>query len=143
MSGTVRDDELRWGLFDAADYFGYSDLVVGSDLTYNSGSWRVLDETLGGVLKTDIVVLYLALGHYGFNVSGGMAGFLSVIESQVLELVNEGSKRWTFGDKIKSLSRVLEHCTRTEERSLVDATGGDRAIVLKKKQIKILQCRRS
>ena len=139
VSGTVRADELRWGLLDAADYFGYADLVVGSDLTYNSGSWRVLAETLGAILKPDGVFLYLALGHSGFNVLGEMAGFLSVIESQGLELVNEGSERWPFGDKIKSLSRVLEGCTSTEERSVVDATGGARAIVLRKKLIKRLQ----
>mmetsp|Transcript_27673 Transcript_27673/g.56721 ORF Transcript_27673/g.56721 Transcript_27673/m.56721 type:complete len:338 (-) Transcript_27673:140-1153(-) len=135
-AGTVRAAELRWGMLDAADYYDYADVVVGSDLTYNSGTWRVLAETLGAVLKPEGAAIYLALGHSGFNVAGEMAGFLSVVESEGLELVEEGSERWPFDKNVKSLSKFLEQCTSPEEKAVINGTGGARVIVLRKKPFK-------
>lgn len=73
--GEGRAAELHWGLLDASDYYDAADVILGSDLTYNSGSWRVLSETLAAALKPDGYVLYLALGHSGFGVAGELGGF--------------------------------------------------------------------
>jgi len=138
--GLGRATELRWGILDAADYFDSADVVLGSDLTYNSGSWRVLAETLSAVLKPDGYVLYLALGHSGFGVSGELGGFLSVVGGEGLELVDESSDLWPFrgsSGKPLSLSKILESCVSTQEKVVIDGTGGARAIVLRKKQMKI------
>ena len=55
---------LQWGLLDATEYESSADIVVGSDLTYNSGSWVQLAETMDTVLKPEGIVIYLV----GFDV---------------------------------------------------------------------------
>ena len=66
---TTKAVELQWGLLNAMDYCEVADVVLGSDLTYNSGTWRVLSETMTTILKPNGVVIYLSLGHEGFNVN--------------------------------------------------------------------------
>merc|ERR1712232_189361 len=82
---------LQWGSLDAIDYDENADVIIGSDLTYNSGSWRILVDTIGTILKPNGYMLYLTLGHSGFNVAGEINGFLTVIQSAgTLEVVGEG-----------------------------------------------------
>ena len=78
MNNKIETDVLSWGLLNSIDYSEIADIVVGSDLTYNSGSWRVLAETMHTILKPNGVVVYLSLGHDGFNVRSEIDGFLSV-----------------------------------------------------------------
>mmetsp|Transcript_17852 Transcript_17852/g.39066 ORF Transcript_17852/g.39066 Transcript_17852/m.39066 type:complete len:368 (+) Transcript_17852:282-1385(+) len=134
----VEAAELKWGLLNAADFFDEADIIIGSDLTYNSGTWRVLAETMGAVLKPDGLVLYLSLGHSGFNVSGELGGFLSVVESEGLELIDESSDRWPFymDGSVSSVSRLLSRCVSASERTVLDSNGGARVIVLGRKKRK-------
>ena len=50
---------LRWGALDAMEYDGVADVIIGSDLTYNSGSWVALAESMATILKPDGIVIYL------------------------------------------------------------------------------------
>ena len=128
---------LRWGLLEVpVEYYDAADVVIGSDLTYNSGNWRVLAETLGTVLAPDGIVLYLTLGHTGFNVDGEMNGFLTVVESSgELEVVRESSERWPF-QNVGSLTRVIEDTLVREEKEVIVGTGGFRVVVLRRRSKK-------
>jgi len=124
---------LQWGLMDASDYYDTADLIIGSDLTYNSGNWRVLVETLGSVLAPDGIVIYLTLGHSGFNVEGEINGFLTVVESVgELEVVKEGSAQWPF-QNIKSLTRLLGDSLGSQEKEVVAGTGGYKVLMLRRR----------
>lgn len=125
---------LQWGSLDAIDYYDVADVVIGSDLTYNSGSWRVLADSFSSILKPNGYVLYLTLGHSGFNVSGELNGFLTVIQSAgVLEIVDENSREWPFPG-VGSLERLLLSSLSAKEVKLTNSTGGFRIVVLKRKQ---------
>lgn len=50
---------LQWGLLDATEYESSADVIIGSDLTYNSGSWVVLAETMSTILKPEGILIYL------------------------------------------------------------------------------------
>ena len=126
---------LQWGFLDAMDYAEYADIVIGSDLTYNPGSWRVLAETLYTILKPGGNVLYLTLGHAGFNVDGELNGFLSVVQSEGLLLVGERSNPPA---PFENLSRMLLQCVSSRERAALDATGGARVVLLRKPILKKL-----
>lgn len=130
----VEATTLQWSFLDAVDYVDVADVVIGSDLTYNSGTWRVLAETFSTILKPGGVVLYLTLGHAGFNVEGELNGFLSVVQSEGLELVGESDAASPF----QMLSKSLAQCISTKEQSVLDATGGVRVVVLRKPVIKKL-----
>lgn len=134
----VEAAELKWGLLNAADFFDEADIIIGSDLTYNSGTWRVLAETMGAALKPDGLVLYISLGHSGFNVSGELGGFLSVVESEGLELIDESSDRWPFNldGSVSSISKLLSRCVTASERTVLDSNGGARVLVLGRKKRK-------
>lgn len=133
VESIVETAELKWGLLNAADYFDEADIIIGSDLTYNSGSWKVLAETMGAVLKANGLVVYLSLGHSGFNVSGELAGFLSVLESEGLEIIDEKSSRWPLG-VVSSMPHLLASCVNSSEKVVLDANGGARVVVLGRKQ---------
>ena len=91
-------DVLRWGILDAVEYYDTADIVMGSDLTYNSGTWGLLAETMDAVLKPNGIAIYLSLGHSGFSVAGELGGFQTVIESQGhLDVVSEGSENGLSG----------------------------------------------
>jgi hypothetical protein len=63
-SGIVlRMARLRWGsaaAAAAADYGSFANVVIGSNLTCNGGSWAVLAETVLAILKPGGIVIYLA-----------------------------------------------------------------------------------
>lgn len=125
---------LQWGSLDAIDYDNVADVIIGSDLTYNSASWRSLVETLGVILKPNGYFLYLTLGHSGFNVSGELNGFLTVVQSAgLLEIVDENSKSWPFPGS-GSLESLLLSSLSESEAKLTKATGGFKTIVLRRKQ---------
>ena len=134
VESAVEPVELKWGLLNAADYFDEADIIIGSDLTYNSGSWKVLAETMGAVLKPNGFVVYLSLGHSGFNVSGELAGFLSVLESEGLEVIDEKSPRWPLKGVVSSMSQLLASCVNPSEKAILDANGGAKVVVLGRKQ---------
>lgn len=125
---------LQWGSLDAIDYDDVADVIIGSDLTYNSGSWRILVDTIGTILKPNGYMLYLTLGHSGFNVAGEINGFLTVIQSAgTLEVVGEGSPSWPFPG-IGSLETLLMSSLSEDERAIVKGTGGFKILVLQQKQ---------
>jgi len=59
LSDVAKTATIQWGLLDATEYESYADVVIGSDLTYNSGSWLALAETMVTVLKPGGIVIYL------------------------------------------------------------------------------------
>ena len=128
ISNAVKVSELQWGLMNAIDYSDTADIVIGSDLTYNSGTWRVLSETISTVLKPGGIAIYLSLGHGGFNVNGEVNGFLQVIEG--LKLVGDTSSPRIL--PVSSLQRLLDSIITLEEKVVLDATGGAKVIVLQK-----------
>jgi SAM-dependent methyltransferase len=123
----VKTVALRWGMLDASEYDSVADIVVGSDLTYNSGSWLSLAETMATVLKPDGIVLYLTLGHSGFNAQAELQGFLQVAENAGLQVIREEQ---IFG---QNLSDILGRITSSDEKQLINANGGAKAIVLQRK----------
>lgn len=127
--------KLSWGFIDAADYYDAADVVIGSDLTYNSGAWKALAETLEAVLKPDGICIYLTLGHTGFNVNSEVGGFLTVISSgRSLEVIDEiTSPSWPFKN-IKNLEKALLGSFSKNEREVVQGTGGLRIVVLRKRK---------
>jgi len=133
---------LSWGFLDASDYMDTADVIIGSDLTYNSGTWKILSETFSTVLKPGGIVLYLSLGHAGFNVNGELNGFLSVVTSEgQLEVLpdyynsNNGSMNddpnWPL--PVSSVSKTLSQCISKEEQTVLNGTGGAKVVVLRKK----------
>ena len=125
---------LRWGILDAVDYYDTADIIIGSDLTYNSGTWGLLAETFDAVLKPDGFVIYLSLAHSGFSISGELSGFATVIESQGhLEVLFEGSEEWPF-QKVPSLDSLLKSSITSRELEVVKTTGGFKTLVLRKKR---------
>jgi hypothetical protein len=126
-SVNVTSQVLRWGLLDAIDYIGEADLVVGSDLTYNSGTWRVLAETMSTIVSDNGHVLYLSLGHDGFNVNAEMDGFLSVAKEQGLMVATDNS----IGGV--AIQKLLDRIVSMDERKLVLQTGVRVVVLCKKK----------
>jgi len=133
--------KLQWGFLEAADYFGAADVVVGSDLTYNSGTWKVLAETISTMLKPQGFMLYVAVGHAGFGVQGEMAGFLSVAEGEGVVELQKYPDRWPLGNADNGISPsecatqyLLQKLMTREEQLVFKSTGGARVFILGKKQ---------
>jgi SAM-dependent methyltransferase len=125
--GRIQAQVMQWGLLNAMDYCDSADLVLGADLTYNSGAWRVLAETMFTVLKPSGCVLYLSLGHEGFNVNAEVDGFLSVAREVGLVPVNE------IGGV--PLVNLLEGVVTPSEKRQLQQSGGARVVVLRRKQL--------
>jgi SAM-dependent methyltransferase len=129
---------LSWGFLNACDYAETADLVIGSDLTYNSGTWRLLAETVSTVIKPGGMVLYLTLGHAGFNVEGELRGFLSVVQSEgQLEIITEREAVAAAAPSpLNNLSQTLLDTIKTpQEQSVLDGTGGVRVVLLFKPKL--------
>jgi len=126
---------LQWGLLNAMDYSETADLVLGSDLTYNSGTWRVLAETMEAVLSPTGTVLYLSLGHEGFNVNAEVEGFLSVAKEMGLVPVSEiGGEA---GEKVIPISGLISSIISSQEEfRQLQLSGGAKIIALKRKQLR-------
>jgi ribosomal protein L11 methylase PrmA len=129
---------LPWGLLDAVDYSESADVIMGSDLTYNAGSWRVLAETMATLLKPTGCVIYLSLGHASFNVNAEMDGFLSVAREQGLVLVQSPKDPdWPLPVvPFRSLEELLlRDCVSPSELDILQTTGGVRVLVLCKRKM--------
>jgi SAM-dependent methyltransferase len=123
----VQAEVLQWGLLNAMEYSDEdeADLVLGADLTYNSGTWRVLAETMVTIVKPEGYILYLSLGHEGFNVNAEVDGFLSVAKEVGLVTVNEMAG--------VPVSNLLESILTVQEASQLQQSGGARVVVLRRK----------
>ena len=126
VASVAKTAELRWGMLDASEFDSVADIVVGSDLTYNSGSWLSLAETMTTVLKPDGVVLYLTLGHSGFNAQAELGGFLQVAENAGLQIIQE--------ELGQNLNDLLARITTSDEKQVINANGGAKAILLGKRK---------
>jgi hypothetical protein len=134
LEDRVTVEQLQWGMMDAMELAGMGDVVLGADLTYSPGSWRQLAESMETILCDHGYVLYLSLGHAGFNVNAEVEGFLSVAQQTGLESIQPSHPNWPF-PKIKTdLSDILTRSILTNEFSVLQATGGVKVIVLQKKQ---------
>mmetsp|Transcript_12762 Transcript_12762/g.23931 ORF Transcript_12762/g.23931 Transcript_12762/m.23931 type:complete len:397 (-) Transcript_12762:53-1243(-) len=124
---------LKWGSIDTVDFSESADIVIGSDLTYNSGSWGVLADTVESILKPNGIFLYLTLGHFGFNVASELSGFVTLVESkEFLEIVREGTDAWPF-QSAQSLEYLLATSLDDREKVVVSSTGGFKVLILRKK----------
>jgi SAM-dependent methyltransferase len=123
----VQTQLLPWGLLSAMDVAERADLVLGSDLTYNSGTWRVLAETMETVVTPNGYILYLSCGHEGFNVNAEVEGFLAVAREVGLVPVNE-----LYG---VNLSQALPSLLSPAEVKQLQSSGGARVVVLQRKPI--------
>jgi SAM-dependent methyltransferase len=130
---TMECHVLQWGLLNAMDYVETMDLVIASDLTYNSGTWRALAETICTVLKPNGgMCLYLTLGHAGFNVQGELQGFLSVllnVQSKGLLEILSNEQAPLF---LQNLAATLDTTISSNEQSVLESTGGVRVVLLHK-----------
>ena len=77
----VKIKELSWGWMDAMEFDEQIDIVLGSDLTYNSNGWNALAQTMDTILSPNGFILYLTCGHSGFTVDGEINGFRTVLSS--------------------------------------------------------------
>jgi Ribosomal protein L11 methylase len=124
---------LKWGSLDTVDFYDSADIVIGSDLTYNSGAWGALADTVESILKPNGMFLYVTLGHAGFNVASELNGFLTLVESKgALEMVMEGTDTWPF-QNVPSLTSLLGTTLDEREKEVVSSTGGFKVILLRKK----------
>ena len=138
LSQQVVAQQLAWGLLDAMEFSESADLVLGSDLTYNAGSWRVLAESMAAIVKPTGYILYLSLGHAGFNVNAETDGFLSVVQEQGLMSTKPTDEEWPFPTIRSSLTELLlTDCVAPSERLILEATGGVRVLLLHKKNKRI------
>ena len=132
LTDKVLTQQLPWGMMDAMDLVGEADIVLGADLTYNAGSWRQLAESMETVLSDHGVIIYLSLGHSGFNVNAEVDGFLSVTQQLGLESLEPSSPNWPFSRINKSLSSILLETMSPNDRQVIQGTGGLRVVVLRK-----------
>jgi SAM-dependent methyltransferase len=143
LDNKVTTQQLQWGMMDAMDLAESADIVIGADLTYSPGSWRQLAESMETVLTENGVVVYLSLGHTGFNVNAEVDGFLSVTQQQGLESIQPSSLNWPFPRLNKTLSAILLETMSPNDRQVVQSTGGVRVAILrnrirKTRQLKLL-----
>jgi predicted nicotinamide N-methyase len=126
---SIEAKQLQWGLLSAMDFSESASLVLGADLTYNAGSWRVLAETMATVLPFNGKgrIIYLSMGHEGFNVNAEMDGFLSVAREVGLVTTShfEGI----------DLSLLLQNSLTSLGKNVLEQSGGTRVVVLKRKTI--------
>lgn len=127
-NSTIEVKYLQWGLLNAMDFSESASVVLGADLTYNAGSWRVLAETMATILLpgADASVIYLSLGHEGFNVNAELEGFLSVAKE--VGLVVESQFQGI------DLSLLLQDSLSESEKKMLGQSGGARVVVLRRKR---------
>ena len=94
------------------------------------------------ILKENGIVLYLSLGHAGFNVNSELNGFLTVIESgsSGLEVITENGEGWPFQGKIDGCIELLLYQSLSKrEIETIRSSGGCRILILQKRRKKKLQ----
>lgn len=124
---------LPWGLLNVDDDLqDTAGLILGSDLTYNAGSWPLLAETMAALLRPGGIVVYLSLGHAGFNVQAEVDGFLAVAKGQGLVAKQATDVDWPLRDDADPVALLRQSCRSTQERRILDS-GGARVTFLQKK----------
>ena len=125
---------MPWGLLQVDDdLVEAADWVLGSDLTYNAGSWPVLAETMSTLIKPQGgIVVYLSLGHAGFNVQAEVDGFLSVAKGQGLVQIQPTDPEWPLANQVLPETLLRQTCRSGEERSILESGGGVRVVFLRK-----------
>lgn len=137
LTDRVSASRLQWGMMDAIELSDVADVVLGADLTYSPGSWRLLAETMETVLKRTGFVVYLSLGHTGFNVNAEVEGFLAVAKELGLISLLPSDTVWPFPGLSTPLADLLLRDSLTStERRIIDGTGGLRVLILGKKRLK-------
>ena len=133
LSNVVQAQVLPWGFMNALDFADDMDLIMGSDLTYQSQNWPALAETMATIVKPRTgVIVYLSLGHAGFAVQAELQGFLSVAQQYGLTTVTDPSVLgWPTADMTRL---VYEKCIQPEEFPIVQSTGGVRVLLLQRKR---------
>jgi len=129
-ASVVEAKRLQWGLLPAMDFADAADLVIGSDLTYFSGNWLALAETMATVTaRNNGVILYLSLGHSGFSSFAETEGFLSVAAGYgLVPLVSQEALSERY------LTNLLwSECMTPHERDMVSSSGGVRVVSLVRK----------
>jgi hypothetical protein len=136
-TGSLQARVLPWGLLEVdEDLYGSAQVILGSDLTYNVGSWPLLAETMEACLAPNGWVIYLSCGHAGFNVQAELDGFLQVAQGKGLQpvppppLFRDENHRSLVEDPVQWLK---ETCKSAEERSILESGGGARVVFLQKK----------
>ena len=87
------------------------------------------------ILKQDGIVIYLTLGHSGFNVGGELGGFLSVAENTGMRVLTKDDIEWKEKlQDVQSVNELLTGIVTSEERAVIDANGGARVVILGKKK---------
>jgi SAM-dependent methyltransferase len=127
--------DLPWAELQVPlEWMGAVDVVVGSDLTYNSGAWRVLAETMQSLISPNGIVIYLSLGHSGFNVRGEMDGFVDVAKQVGLSVLPATRLPFALPKGVASLDALLQTVILPGEQSILAATGGAQVVVLGRKR---------
>jgi SAM-dependent methyltransferase len=127
--------DLPWGELQVPlEWMGAVDVVVGSDLTYNSGAWRVLAETMQSLISPNGIVIYLSLGHSGFNLRGEMDGFVDVAKQVGLSVLPATRLPFALPKGVASLDALLQTVILPGEQSILAATGGAQVVVLGRKR---------
>jgi len=125
---------LQWGELQVPlEWMGKVDVILGSDLTYNSGSWRVLAETMDTLLSQNGFVLYLSLGHSGFNVRGEVDGFVNVAKQSGLSVKALMDLPFTLPRGVSTLDAFLQDFILPSEQSILSFTGGAQLLVIGRK----------
>lgn len=112
--------------------------VLGSDLTYNPGSWPLLAEAMASLVKPNTgLILYLSLGHPGFNVQGEIEGFLAVAKSKGLRSIQSSDPEWPLhnsdGTPLAPEAFLRSSCRTVYERNILESGGGARVLFLQKR----------
>lgn len=129
LQDRVQAKVLPWGLLNVDDdLIESAHMVLGSDLTYNSGTWPLLAETMAAILRPDGVILYVSLGHPGFNVQGEVDGFLTVAKSMDLVPLTPSDESFAL---VTNAKRLLYEAYQSEEEKRILASGF-RVVALRK-----------
>jgi len=122
---------MQWGALQVPlEWMGQVDVIFGSDLTCNSGSWRVLAETMESLLSKAGIAICLSLGHSGFDVRGEIDGFANVAKQVGLIELSIQDNFPSLPTGISSLDASLQSVVLPSERPILAATGGAQVMVL-------------
>jgi SAM-dependent methyltransferase len=138
LQNVVQAVSYQWGYDTDPILEESADWVIGSDLTYNPGSWPLLADAMASLVKPDTgIILYLSLGHPGFNVQGEINGFLSVAQSRSLRPLQLSDPEWPFrksdGTPLAPEAYLHASCRNSYERSILESGGGARVLFLQKR----------
>ncbi|GAX25223.1 hypothetical protein FisN_5Lh306 [Fistulifera solaris] len=138
MQNVVKAVSYQWGYDTDPIPEESADWVIGSDLTYSPGSWPLLADAMASLVKPNTgIILYLSLGHPGFNVQGEINGFLSVAQSRSLRPLLLSDSEWPLrtsdGTPLAPEAYLRASCRNGYERTILESGGGTRVLFLQKR----------